>query len=258
MKLTKKLIPALGMLVLSASMLVTSTFAWFSMNTKASVTGMQVTAITDQVFLQITAHEGSFTDGAVQDTVTDTPANDKKYGAVNVYANTAGGAYAGGTGFTWLTTSASAVDKADKDTDVDFSEVDIKNYAYVKEFDLRLDPTMDAANTANAAAPLKVDSVELASTYTQALSKAVSVLVVCEDSIYGGYSMLWKQKDGEFELVTGSNATVTKSNFPGQGVVVTIKVYVFFDGENDYCTTNNALAAKDVPFAVNIYFSIND
>ena len=38
----KKLIPAAGMLMLSAAMLGTSTFAWFTMNKTVSVTGMQV------------------------------------------------------------------------------------------------------------------------------------------------------------------------------------------------------------------------
>jgi hypothetical protein len=38
----KKLIPAAGMLMLSAAMLGTSTFAWFTMNKEVSVTGMTV------------------------------------------------------------------------------------------------------------------------------------------------------------------------------------------------------------------------
>ncbi len=38
----KKLIPAAGMLMLSAAMLGTSTFAWFTMNKEVTVTGMEV------------------------------------------------------------------------------------------------------------------------------------------------------------------------------------------------------------------------
>lgn len=40
----KKLIPAAGMLALSASMLATSTYAWFTMNKTVEVTGMQMKA----------------------------------------------------------------------------------------------------------------------------------------------------------------------------------------------------------------------
>lgn len=44
MKTMKKLIPALAMLLVSAVLLGTSTFAWFSMNTSVKATGMQVQA----------------------------------------------------------------------------------------------------------------------------------------------------------------------------------------------------------------------
>ncbi|ADU22760.1 hypothetical protein [Ruminococcus albus] len=40
----KKLIPAAGMLMISATMLATSTFAWFTMNKEVQVTGMEVKA----------------------------------------------------------------------------------------------------------------------------------------------------------------------------------------------------------------------
>ena len=40
----KKLIPAAGMLMISATMLATSTFAWFTMNKEVSVTGMNLQA----------------------------------------------------------------------------------------------------------------------------------------------------------------------------------------------------------------------
>lgn len=47
----KRLIPALAMLLVSAILLGTSTFAWFSMNTTVSATNMQVKAVADQGIL---------------------------------------------------------------------------------------------------------------------------------------------------------------------------------------------------------------
>lgn len=44
MKAMKKLIPAICLLLISAVLLGTSTYAWFSMNTKVEATGMQVSA----------------------------------------------------------------------------------------------------------------------------------------------------------------------------------------------------------------------
>lgn len=49
----KKLIPAAGMLALSASMLATSTYAWFTMNTTVTVDGLKLTAKADSTFLII-------------------------------------------------------------------------------------------------------------------------------------------------------------------------------------------------------------
>lgn len=53
MKKFKKLIPALCMLLVSAVLVGTSTYAWFSMNADVTVTGLQVTAKTDQPYLII-------------------------------------------------------------------------------------------------------------------------------------------------------------------------------------------------------------
>ena len=46
MKLTRKLVPAFAMLLVSAIMLTTASFAWFSTNDDVSATGMQVKATT--------------------------------------------------------------------------------------------------------------------------------------------------------------------------------------------------------------------
>ena len=40
----KKLVPAAGMLMISASMLATSTFAWFTMSKEVEITGIQMIA----------------------------------------------------------------------------------------------------------------------------------------------------------------------------------------------------------------------
>ena len=48
---TKKLLPAVGMLAISATMLATSTYAWFTMNKEVQVTNMQVQAKADQGLL---------------------------------------------------------------------------------------------------------------------------------------------------------------------------------------------------------------
>ncbi len=57
MKKFKKVVPALCALLVSAVMLGSSTYAWFSMNTKVTATGMSVTATSTSHFLVISNSE---------------------------------------------------------------------------------------------------------------------------------------------------------------------------------------------------------
>lgn len=59
MKKFKKLIPALCMLLVSAVMLGTTTFAWFSMNNKVVAENMQVVAKSDNTYLLIGTGENN-------------------------------------------------------------------------------------------------------------------------------------------------------------------------------------------------------
>ena len=70
MKKFKKLIPALCMLLVSAVLVGTSTYAWFSMQDEVTVTRFQVTAQTDQPYLIIGTGEN--------DTVAELQALPKK------------------------------------------------------------------------------------------------------------------------------------------------------------------------------------
>lgn len=53
MKLSRKIIPALAMLVVAAVMLTTASFAWFALSTEVSVTNMSVGIKSDSSFLLI-------------------------------------------------------------------------------------------------------------------------------------------------------------------------------------------------------------
>ncbi len=63
----KKLIPAAMMLAVSASMLATSTYAWFTMNTEVTITGISMTTTVDSNLLiddVAACHGGSWTSGS--------------------------------------------------------------------------------------------------------------------------------------------------------------------------------------------------
>jgi hypothetical protein len=63
----KKLIPAAGMLALSASMLATSTYAWFTMNKEVTVTGMQMkTTVGSNLLISEAASDSAFAKSLTQ------------------------------------------------------------------------------------------------------------------------------------------------------------------------------------------------
>ena len=80
MKKFKKLVPAFCMLLLSAVMLASGTYAWFSVNDRVSATGMEVTAEANTKFLVI---KNELTGGkfvATGDDITATFAKDANSG----------------------------------------------------------------------------------------------------------------------------------------------------------------------------------
>lgn len=56
---TKKLLPAVGMLAISATMLATSTYAWFTMNKEVTLTGMEVKATVGDSLLIANSTKGT-------------------------------------------------------------------------------------------------------------------------------------------------------------------------------------------------------
>ena len=71
MKLTKRLIPAFAMLLVSAVLMSTASFAWFSMNDKVTVSGMSITATQTEIFLEISTEQNSGFTTSVDKTITD-------------------------------------------------------------------------------------------------------------------------------------------------------------------------------------------
>ena len=269
MKNSKKLFSAVVMLALSAVMLVTSSFAWFSMNTNVKVEGMQVTAIADQVFLQITSAGGTFDNNEAHTAYTygtDPALNESKYSPVDVFHTWNSGnpdAFKGTLqgeesklSFCWVTATSNNPTVSDKASDytkidTEINETNLSKYCYITSYDLRLDPRAGSV----PGGKLKVTSVSLATAYADELSKAVSVLIVCEGE---NLAILYKQVDGAFKAQTGSADALTSAGFPASTLstnnIKTVKIYVFFDGNNPACKTVNATAT---PFAVNVNFNVN-
>lgn len=251
MKKFKKLIPALCMLLVSAVMLGSTTFAWFSMNTTVTASGMKVEATADQVYLQIQNKGTAFSETDAQTGVT-TKVESKKLLPTNVvktFDKKSPVAFDGGTGFTWVSNFSADPGSATKAGDyTEVSAENLTNYALKFEYTIRLKPGTGASK---APGKLKVAEVKFANdTANTGLKGAVAVLVVC-----GEYSAVYKQTTtvGTFTKSAGDEALSAAAFDSTEGTDVA--VYVFFDGENANCTTNNIVLNDK--FSVEITFNCN-
>ena len=271
MKLTKKFVAAIGLCALSACMLVTSTFAWFSMNETVTATGMKVMAKGDQIYLQIIEQSGTFEDGAKQIEAAATIYNGYSVGGeekqikllpTSVRKNTgtldvnALAAYDGTTIPGWV--NAIGKDVNDGDADGDYTDVTSDantnngKYFLKNTFKIRLDPT---AGATQAKAALKVSSVTMsASVASLEFTKSLRVLVV---STIGGTVKgdLWSNTTGTFEHDASKVLSADPFNITSAAAPAVVDIYVFFDGDDETCTLANLAKALEAIYTIDVNFT---
>ena len=256
MKLTKKLLPAIGMLMLSTAMMVTSSFAWFSMNTEVVAQNMQVTAKAEQVYLQIVEGDADFhaTDAQTIATATNTTEGLTPTAVVKALSQTTKPndtiTAFDGSDIVWVTAQSDNPGQSNKagvyqDVTNQVTDKDDSAYALLNTFKIRLNPKT-GLQTANG--PLRVQTVSIGGT-EDSIRDAVSVLVVC-----GSNAALYKQsskgvfaRSGDEYLSANPFANPNPQEAGTDPNYVVVSVYVFFDGEHASCTSNNVTAnAYDV------------
>ena len=304
MKLTKKLLPALGMLALSTCMMVTSTFAWFSMNEKVTATGMQVTAQGNQVYLQIInpaaatgSAEKSFVNGSAQTTATATTAKTpllpvnvvksvdtpvEKTGSDGTPLTDASGnklytysctPYDGTAAFQWVTSIGESTTVGTAATNYDeVLPAAINTYALKNTFQIRLDPSAGASVAAGALDVAGIDATitgTVASGADDSFKKCLSVLVVSrvyneaditnyEDATaISSMGQVWEYNGSTFAQRTtgGGVATLSDGVFQAAKIAV-VDIYVFFNGDSQYCTQAMLAAAAEYSYALSVQFSV--
>lgn len=239
----KKLLPAFAMLMVSASMLATSTYAWFSMNKDVTVTGMSVTAKSDTTFLVVKAV------GATANTLDGV----KTYNHTSDDANTpTAQLYPAAHDDIAATVNATAIDAADQ---TNTSEKDIWYYRYNKDPNYSTSdmtaityiPTADFDDyvlvnafdlTVNGADANSISNLKVAScTITQANKTGT------ETAGDAAVKVLVAGPNGNAEFdgtgnATGSNNVICSSIT--NAALSQVKVYVYWDGNDADVYTNGA------------------
>ena len=253
----KKLIPAICLLLVSAVMLGTSTFAWFSMNTSVSVTGMQVKAKSDNTYLLISDTVSGETAAAkaasIQeaDSITvefsDMDENTQLYpcapcltAAEAAYLPATTGKQVGETAIVtagaqvnnaataaavtnWYTATAEASDDEAMKTGSARQLTTFTNYVIHKTLYLTV---AEGANPAN--------NLTVTATFTQYGAgndvDAVKIVITTDD---GGFAVLTTSNYSAVDI-SGSNTDISDVT------IRQVDIYIYVDGNDDAIYTNNA------------------
>ena len=282
-KTNKKIASALAMLMLSAAMLGTSTYAWFTMNREVTVTGMKLKAqATDGIVISgdnkshwktdwdVAMSSGvelypTSTDGAVSPTwavayskdFDDANKNQSGSGAYTDLSLTYDSSLASGTTFT------SGIDGVGKAGSPD------RKYVLKKTFWIK--STGESAWATN----LNVDQVTAIATTssgsgTADLNKALRVLVVVSDGTHNdsyiyapitGYDDVTKYKGTtSLTLVPATTQSSTSINsIPNtDAAAIRVDMYMYYEGEDKECKSSNVTAISVDTLTVSAKFSTDD
>ena len=237
MKTTRKIIPALVMLLVSAIMLSTASFAWFASNTEVTATDMSVTAKANTKFLHISnAEAGTYgitaeaaNAEADVDLVHATIADNKK-------------------SVTWGVGTSSLVNDANVDsalTTVDAGDI-AGNYALVNDFWVKM-----SIESSSGLENLTV--AEITVTGTSKLAPALRVLVVGKDG-----AQLYKADGGAWVAADANNASALVATIATE-TKYKVTVYVFYDGADASAKTENTVTPGDLSeMTVSVKFSATE
>lgn len=226
MKLTRKLIPAFIMLLVSAVLMSTASFAWFAMNTTVEATGMAVKAKGDAIFLEISGKQ-DVVDG---NPVWKTKGTDRAVGGdgkvttpVELYP-VAHSAFASATDaatasnwFFKYSDNPNNYQAAAGGSAQPLGTLD--KYVYETEFKVRLNPNM-----VKEAENLRVTSVNLPE------NTGITLVLVCGDTVLEDFKADY--------AASGEDAGKVLLAAMDEDVV-TIKVYIYINGEDENVFTNN-------------------
>lgn len=258
-KNTRKLLGAIGMLSVSAAMLVSSTFAWFSMNKKVSAQTMSIQAKSADPNLLISADNGTtwannLTTGENWTIVS--PAEKLKLVTPTAIGSTMAWGWAASTNpneaqgtntLDAITMSAPSFDGNNRSAYLEGTVNDLTDkFVLYQELQIKnVSPDIVGEN-------LKITDVTI-DTGNNTIGQSVRLMFV----VGNNYEMYKAPASGTTAVTTAPTMlTGSATKFTNQVIddeiqansteIVTVKVYMYFDGTDASAYTNNASDLSDV------------
>ena len=274
MKKMRKLLPAIAMLLVSAVMMSTASFAWFTMNTEVRANNITVNAIAPaSLWISQTATTGWDTVITLENEnggLSEDGFIPVQIKGGSTLTNADGRAEDGWT-FEQLTgESATTVDPDGSVVDPDFAEEASTSY-YKETFYLKLDAEYGTEAPVYVKVGIANKEAITEDRDPDEIYKALRVAVVVDGRaiIFEPQTDLAKTTTMVMAQVIEANATVTESDelknykninaiglLAGGAAATTVNVYVWLEGEDADCKNTNALHIDE--FVVTLIFSTND
>lgn len=291
----KRLLAAVAMLALSSASLFGSTYAWFTMNKEVSVTNMQVKAVAEDGLLIneiATASDNHWDSEATAAQVANTAvllhpsstangstwyhaASKKSYDAAAASQNTVntdlvGGAYTTLSGLTAITNMSVATptagSEAFRETMGTAADAEAGYYVHYTYYLKSAGAEVDLSDAANSLSIKSVTATAGTSNST-ALNSSLRVGIKLNSQFYiyapvTGYTTSYYVAAGNTATapIAGTTATATDlatlpaANAAGGGAPV--QVYIWYEGEDAACKSDNATATALDNIQVSITFSL--
>ena len=267
MKMSKKILPALAMLIVSAVMLSTASFAWFALSEQVEANGMSVSIKSDSLYLLIAAVNEetaggkekvetavltagqlqAYKEGTSGPKVGSTSAEGYAIGETNVYPSAyyKTGFTGNGTGIVddgldlktpgmWYTATAENADASGMKAGTDTPLTSFNGYVVRYRYYVTLDVGSQAMDT------LRVSSLTITDPIADDGTKLdpVRVVVAC------GEEMEEFKTNGTGTVDLTGDAKLTDTT------ALEIIIYVYYDGNDLSVTTNGvaALSTADIAF----------
>ena len=245
----KKLIPAIGMTLLGAALLGTSTYAWFSANKTVTATGMNLSAKADSSLLISSVEDGTYSNTTLLD--NDVSGADGYLDPVK--ATFASESYS----FMRLKSDAKALVNDSGEFTGEKGQDGYPTAAYLEESnkyyhdEVFLKFEADSAETATQTVEF---SGIMKSNSSEQIFPAYRVSLVVDGAVVGdvmSFSQLYsKDQDGTEHGRVSGTATITLT----ANTAKKVEVYAWLDGKDSACKNGNAI--KGDAFTVDLSFTI--
>ena len=250
MKKMKKLFPALCLLLVSATLLGTSTYAWFSMNKDVHANNMQITAKADTTYLLISADKNTAA-GIQEDKKIEVSLGENKnlYPAALKTVDT--NPFMDADDNWWYASAGASNSSVKKDgTKVTFGEAKsqkpneaaTEDTATFNERVLKKTVYLTLAKGSVNKGKLTVEATDFTDSIGSANATKL-VVATADKALYFD-----KTNTNAQELVADGGMSDT--------TVITVNIYMYFDGENTDVFTDNIAALTNA--SANIHFAIAD